>query len=128
MPNLYSSVDCVVVPSRGEGWGRPHIEAMAMGLPVIATRWSGNTAFMDDTNSFLVRIDGLVHPNSGPFRRFKWAQPSVAHLREQLRYVFEHPQEARSVGQVARAQITAKYSPQQVAAVVKQRLRSWAAC
>lgn len=31
MPNLYFSVDCLVAPSRGEGWGRPHIEAMAMG-------------------------------------------------------------------------------------------------
>ena len=28
---------------RGEGWGRPHVEAMACGLPVIATNWSGNT-------------------------------------------------------------------------------------
>jgi glycosyltransferase involved in cell wall biosynthesis len=26
---------------RGEGWGRPHVEAMAMGLPIIATNWCG---------------------------------------------------------------------------------------
>ena len=25
---------------------RPHVEAMAMGLPLIATNWSGPTAFM----------------------------------------------------------------------------------
>ena len=31
MPNLYKSVDCLVVPSKGEGWGRPHCEAMSMG-------------------------------------------------------------------------------------------------
>ena len=42
-----------VLPSRGEGWGRPHVEAMAMGLPVIATNWSGPTAFMSgETGSF----------------------------------------------------------------------------
>ena len=42
-----------VLPSRGEGWGRPHAEAMAMGLPVIATNWSGPTAFMSgETGSF----------------------------------------------------------------------------
>ena len=35
MPSLYKSVDCFVLPSRGEGWGRPQTEAMAMGLPVI---------------------------------------------------------------------------------------------
>ena len=28
----------------GEGWGRPHVEAMSMELPVIATNWSGSTA------------------------------------------------------------------------------------
>lgn len=30
MPALYKAVDCVVQPSRGEGWGLPIIEAMAM--------------------------------------------------------------------------------------------------
>ena len=33
MAPLYASVDAFVLPSRGEGWGRPHVEAMAMELP-----------------------------------------------------------------------------------------------
>jgi glycosyltransferase involved in cell wall biosynthesis len=33
MPGLYKTADAFVLPSRGEGWGRPHCEAMAMGLP-----------------------------------------------------------------------------------------------
>jgi glycosyltransferase involved in cell wall biosynthesis len=37
MPALYKAADALVIPSRGEGWGRPHCEAMAMRLPVIAT-------------------------------------------------------------------------------------------
>uniref|UniRef100_A0A7I4DYU7 Glycosyl transferase family 1 domain-containing protein n=1 Tax=Physcomitrium patens TaxID=3218 RepID=A0A7I4DYU7_PHYPA len=40
LPALYAAADCFVLPSRGEGWGRPHVEAMAMELPVIATNWS----------------------------------------------------------------------------------------
>ena len=43
LPRLYKGADAFVLPSRGEGWGRPHIEAMSMGLPTIATNWSGNT-------------------------------------------------------------------------------------
>ncbi len=35
MPALYKTMDCFVLPSRGEGWGRPQVEAMAMGLPII---------------------------------------------------------------------------------------------
>ncbi len=30
MPRLYASVDAFVVPSRGEGFGMPFMEAMAM--------------------------------------------------------------------------------------------------
>ena len=30
---LYAAADAFVLPSRGEGWGRPHVEAMSMALP-----------------------------------------------------------------------------------------------
>lgn len=39
LPHLYAAADAFVLPSRGEGWGRPHVEAMSMGLPIIATNW-----------------------------------------------------------------------------------------
>ena len=38
-PRLYLSCDAVVLPTRGEGWGRPQMEAMAMGKPLITTNW-----------------------------------------------------------------------------------------
>ena len=60
LPRLYAASDAFVMPSRGEGWGRPLMEAMAMGLPTIASRWSGNLAFMRDETSWLV--DGDVVP------------------------------------------------------------------
>jgi glycosyltransferase involved in cell wall biosynthesis len=41
MPRLYAGADAFVLASRGEGWGRPWMEAMAMGLPTIGSRWSG---------------------------------------------------------------------------------------
>jgi glycosyltransferase involved in cell wall biosynthesis len=46
LPALLRAMDAFVLPSRGEGWGRPHVEAMAMGLPVIATNWSGPTEYV----------------------------------------------------------------------------------
>ena len=39
LPSLYKAASVFVLPSRGEGWGRPHVEAMSMGLPIIATDW-----------------------------------------------------------------------------------------
>lgn len=60
MPSLYKAADAFVLPSRGEGWGRPHVEAMAMALPVIATFWSGTTEYMTSENSYPLKINGLV--------------------------------------------------------------------
>lgn len=36
---VYKVVDALAIPTHGEGWGRPQMEAMAMGLPVITTNW-----------------------------------------------------------------------------------------
>jgi glycosyltransferase involved in cell wall biosynthesis len=46
MPALYRSVQAVVAPFRGEGWGLPLIEALACETPVIATGWGGATEFL----------------------------------------------------------------------------------
>jgi len=43
MRDLLCDVDALVLPTRGEGWGLPVTEAMAMGLPVVVTNASGPT-------------------------------------------------------------------------------------
>lgn len=57
LPLLYHSVDAFVSASHGEGWGLPLCEAMSMGLPTIASNWSGNTEFMNNNNSLLVAVE-----------------------------------------------------------------------
>lgn len=37
-PSLFKSADAFILPSHGEGWGRTAMEALAMGLPTIASR------------------------------------------------------------------------------------------
>ena len=57
---LYRSADCFVLPTRGEGWGMPILEAMACGLPVIATHWSSQVDFMNSRNSLPLDVESLV--------------------------------------------------------------------
>ena len=124
MPSLYAAATSFVLPSRGEGWGRPHAEAMSMGLPCIATNWSGNTEFMTKDNSLLIDIDGLVEIEEGAFRGHLWAQPSVAHLRQRMRFVHAHHSEAKLLGLRARDDMVASYSPATLADSVYERLRT----
>lgn len=125
-PRLYKAVDCLIAPSHGEGWGRPHHEAMMMGLPVIATNWSGNTEFMSEENSFLLDYELARVENSDPgfehYRGHRWANPSERHLRELMRQVQQNPEAARAKGTKAREQMLARYSLAPVAEIVLRRL------
>jgi glycosyltransferase involved in cell wall biosynthesis len=56
LSGLYKAADAFVLPTRGEGWGRPIMEAMAMGLLTIATNWSGPTDFMTSNNSYPIPV------------------------------------------------------------------------
>jgi glycosyltransferase involved in cell wall biosynthesis len=46
---LYHTAHAFAFPSGGEGWGLTLHEALATGLPAVATRWSGHLDFTDET-------------------------------------------------------------------------------
>ena len=48
---LYAASDAFVLPTRGEGWCLPAMEAMSMALPVILTNASGTTEYLTRKNS-----------------------------------------------------------------------------
>ena len=117
MPSLYRAADAYVMPTRGEGFGLPFIEAMATGLPTIGTNWSAHVDFMNAANSYLIDIDGLVNvPEDMTKLSYfytsdqKWAQPSVSHLGELMRHVVDHPQEARAKGRQAQLDISTRWN------------------
>ena len=127
MPALYRAADAFVLPSRGEGWCRPLMEAMLMGLPSVGTRWSGPLEFMNDENSYLVDCSVVDVPPAGwrdvpVFRGHRWAEPSVRHLRQLMRWVFSDRGEARRRAEAGRENIVQNFSRERVARLVKARL------
>jgi len=71
IPKLFKAVDGFILPTHGEGWGLPLIEAMASGIPTISTGWGGQMDFMNDENSWPVSYDLVESPTMGA----RWAQP-----------------------------------------------------
>lgn len=121
--SLYRTVDAFVLPSRGEGWGRPHMEAMAMELPVIATNWSGPTAFLSPTVGYLLDIDNLEEIEEGFMSGHKWAMPSVTHLRTLMRHLYLHPEEGKQKGRLARSHILENFSVRSCAQALLQHIQ-----
>lgn len=120
-PRVYKASHALVVPTRGEGWGRPQMEAMSMELPVITTNWSGPTAFLDEEVGYPIRVDNLVtivrdSPNFFLyFEGSKWAEPSVSHLKELMRHVKSNYKEAQAKGKKARERLQEHFSPEAIA-------------
>ena len=128
MPGLYRAADCYVMPTRGEGWGRPFMEAMAMARPVIGTNWSGQTAFMTQENSLLldyalVDVPEVAWQETPTYRGHRWAEPSVAHLRFLLRQAFENRAEGREIGLRARAHLETHFTYAPVAQIIASELK-----
>jgi len=128
MASLYTSADCFVLPSRAEGWGLPYSEAMASELPTIASSWGGQTAFMNNKNSFLTSLQRYEsvhdydHCEITP--EMQWAVPSVSHLRHMMRYIYEHRNEAKKRGRQARKDMINNWSWKLGAQKILKRLEA----
>lgn len=105
---LYASAHCFVLPTRFEGFGMPLLEAMATGLPVITTHYSGHLDFCRPDNSFLTRVKQMIPADTRCFPHLNgwWAEPDEEHLIEQMRHVFYNYEQAAIVGRKGYESIT----------------------
>lgn len=57
MTSIYEQCDCFALVSALETFGVVYVEAMAAGLPVIATRCGGPEDFVNESNGVLIEVD-----------------------------------------------------------------------
>ncbi len=105
---LYASADCFALPTRGEGWGLPVHEALAMALPTVVTGVAGprditggnGTAWLLDPGGR--GADGLARPRPGD-------------LAAALRAIRDDPAEALRRAAAGRERVARLFHPRVVA-------------
>ena len=88
---LYRQSHVFVLPSKGEGWGLPLIEAAASGLPIVTTNYSAHAEFLQPSSCVFVDYD-LAHVDCKQFQACypgqtewgKWAVPDTNSLAQAL--------------------------------------------
>jgi glycosyltransferase involved in cell wall biosynthesis len=126
MKNLVRCCDCYVSLHRSEGFGRGPAEAMALGKPVIATRWSGNLDFMNNGNSLLVDCELIpVQPNAYPhWQGQQWAEPDVEQAAASMVELLDEPEKGVAIGRRASFEMRRDFSYRAIGARTVQQMRT----
>jgi glycosyltransferase involved in cell wall biosynthesis len=105
---LSAGASAYVSLHRGEGLGLTIAEAMAMGVPAIATAFGGNLDFMDGNNSLLVDYqtkpvgdEGYPYPGDGV-----WADPDIDLAAAHIAALFADRDRASAIGSRGRHDVT----------------------
>jgi glycosyltransferase involved in cell wall biosynthesis len=93
MIDVFQSVHCLILPSRGEGLSNALLEAMSMELPVIATSVSGTVDVVTDGE------DGILIPPECPDA-----------LAKAMTAIIRYPELARALGKNARSKVECSFS------------------
>lgn len=111
--SLYASADVHVSLHRAEGLGLGMLESMRLGIPVIATGWSGNMSFMDNRCACLVRYRLVPAQGNHPVYRPEilgtgavWADPVLEDAAAWMRHLYTRPSERQRIGEEARLKAT----------------------
>lgn len=123
---LEAACDCFVSLHRSEGFGLAMAECMYLGKPVIATNWSANTEYLDETNGAPVRYRlATLEQNHGPYSKGQvWADADVDHAADWMKRLAGDPALGERLGAAARTTIEQKFSLNAVGERYKQRLEA----
>ena len=124
MKSLVRCCDCYVSLHRSEGFGRGPAEAMVLGKPVIATRWSGNLDYMNDGNSLLVDCTLTpVPPDAYPhWQGQHWAEPDVEQATAHMVTLLDEPEKGVALGRRASLDLRRDFSYRAIGVRTLQRL------
>ena len=112
LPKYLKACDIFIRPSRSEGMGNSFVEAMAAGLPVIATQEGGIADFL---------FDEKRNPDK-PITGWAVDPDSPEQIAEAVKAIMAHPEKMRAVIATAQAMVAEKYDWDIIAKDMRERV------
>ena len=112
LPKYLQASDIFIRPSRSEGMGASFPEAMAAGLPVIATQEGGIADFL---------FDEKRNPDK-PITGWAVDKDSAADIARAVKDIVAHPEKVRAVVATAKAMVVEKYDWNIIARDMRERV------
>jgi glycosyltransferase involved in cell wall biosynthesis len=129
LPSWMNVADCYVCPSRGEGMGGPAIQCMALGKPLISTKFSAMADYQQGpfiVNHTLEPVHGMNFAYGYAGSDAYWARLDIRDLMHQMRLAYQMwlngPDEWKAIGQKQKDFVKERYNYKTVGKVMKDRL------
>lgn len=112
LPVYLNAADIFIRPSRSEGMGNSFVEAMAAGLPIIATQEGGIADFLfDEKRNPRQPVTGFAVDKDSP-------EQIIASVEE----IMSRPEKVRAVVATAKEMVSTKYDWDQVARDMRSKV------
>ena len=123
--DFMKSLDVYVSLHRSEGFGLTCAEAMAVGLPVVASNYSGNLEFMTDDNSLLIPV--TVVDTDRPYGAYpagtRWGAPDLEAASNAMRSLLDKARRL-DIGKTGRESVHAALSKEKIGAIARSLIVS----
>lgn len=121
LSRLYNTVDCVLYPTSGEGWGLLPLQSIALGIPTICTNATACTEFAELSVPLSYKWSKFnmsgIYENAG-----EWAEPDFDDLCDKMLYVSKNYSEVAEKTYNGALEVAKKFTWQKVTEKYRKRL------
>jgi glycosyltransferase involved in cell wall biosynthesis len=131
MPLIYNSASACLQISRGEGFGLPACEAIASGVPLLASDHGGHRMFLNADIATLVRPDRVklvdksiewISPFYHGMEFVDYSDRAIDEIAQKMRWMYENREKTAEMAIYARRKIVDEFNWERCAENVKSRL------